>query len=120
MKAPTLRCISRLNSAASVLAVYASSNALLHSHARLASGWWLAFTGRDSNPLDSTKGFSSLFHTSSFSRFILALPFPHPAHRTGHADLPHPALGQDFTPSPTPRCVRAHSVESNHSDRRGA
>src|SRR5882757_9695215 len=24
-------------------------------------------------------------------------PFPHPA-RTGHADLPHPALGQDFTP----------------------
>jgi len=22
-------------------------------------------------------------------------PFPHPAHRTGHADLPHPALGQD-------------------------
>src|SRR5713101_8203579 len=23
-------------------------------------------------------------------------PFPHPAHRTGHADLPHPALGQDF------------------------
>ena len=25
-------------------------------------------------------------------------PFPHPAHRTGQADLPHPALGQDFTP----------------------
>ena len=24
-------------------------------------------------------------------------PFPHPAHRTGHADFPHPALGQDFT-----------------------
>ena len=22
-------------------------------------------------------------------------PFPHPAHRTGRADLPHPALGQD-------------------------
>jgi hypothetical protein len=29
-------------------------------------------------------------------------PFPHPAHRTGHADFPHPALGQDFTPSHTP------------------
>src|SRR6516162_6181741 len=29
------------------------------------------------------------------------LPFPYPAHRTGHADLPHPALGQDVTPSPT-------------------
>ena len=24
-------------------------------------------------------------------------PFPHPAHRTGRAALPHPALGQDFT-----------------------
>src|SRR5277367_3373558 len=24
-------------------------------------------------------------------------PFPHPPHRTGHADLPHPALGQDLT-----------------------
>jgi hypothetical protein len=22
-------------------------------------------------------------------------PFPHPPHRTGHAELPHPALGQD-------------------------
>src|SRR5277367_3484704 len=26
-------------------------------------------------------------------------PFPHPAHRTGRADFPHPALGQDLTPS---------------------
>ena len=25
-------------------------------------------------------------------------PFPHPPHRTGHADLPHPALGQELTP----------------------
>src|SRR3974377_247845 len=32
-------------------------------------------------------------------------PFPHSAHRTGQADLPHPALGQDFTPSPTAGCV---------------
>jgi hypothetical protein len=24
-------------------------------------------------------------------------PFPHPAHRTGQADFPHPALGQGFT-----------------------
>jgi hypothetical protein len=29
-------------------------------------------------------------------------PFPHPAHRTGRADLPHPALGQDAAPSHTP------------------
>src|SRR6202022_1576833 len=35
------------------------------------------------------------------SRARPLLPFPHPAHRTGHADRPHPALGQDLTPSPT-------------------
>jgi hypothetical protein len=29
------------------------------------------------------------------------LPFPHPAHRTGRADFPHPALGERFTRSPT-------------------
>ena len=28
-------------------------------------------------------------------------PFPHPPHRTGHADFPHPALGQELTPSHT-------------------
>ena len=28
-------------------------------------------------------------------------PFPHPPHRTGHADFPHPALGQDSIPSHT-------------------
>ena len=30
-------------------------------------------------------------------------PFPLPAHRTGRADFPHPALGQELTPSPTGR-----------------
>jgi hypothetical protein len=47
-------------------------------------------------------------------------PFPHPAHRTGHADLPHPALGQDFTPSPTARCAPARSDVRDRSTRRGA
>ena len=28
-------------------------------------------------------------------------PFPHPAHRTGQADFPQPALGQDVTLTPT-------------------
>ena len=28
-------------------------------------------------------------------------PFPHSPHRTGQADFPHPALGQDLTPSYT-------------------
>src|SRR3984893_9246950 len=40
------------------------------------------------------------------------VPFPHPAHRTGHADLPHPALGQDFTPflsRATPSAASEHS-----------
>jgi hypothetical protein len=40
-------------------------------------------------------------------------PFPHPAHRTGQADLPHPALGQDFTPSPTARRAQARLAHSN-------
>ena len=30
-------------------------------------------------------------------------PFPHPSHRTGHAELPHPALGQDA-------CLRTRKV----------
>src|SRR5437870_4583042 len=41
-------------------------------------------------------------------------PFPHPAHRTGHADLPHPALGQDLTPllsRATPSAVSEHFSE---------
>src|SRR4030095_2804591 len=41
-------------------------------------------------------------------------PFPHPAHRTGQADFPHPALGQDFTPllsRATPSAVSEHSLE---------
>src|SRR5882724_1185312 len=41
-------------------------------------------------------------------------PFPHPAHRTGHADLPHPALGQDVTPllsRATPSAVSEPSSE---------
>ena len=37
--------------------------------------------------------------SASFVRRCLSgsamTPFPHPAHRTGQADLPHPALGQD-------------------------
>lgn len=32
---------------------------------------------------------------------LAIVPFPHPVHRTGRADLPHPTLGQDITWSPT-------------------
>src|SRR6267154_4087278 len=39
-------------------------------------------------------------------------PFPHPAHRTGQADLPHPALGQDVTLSrATPSAASEHLLE---------
>ena len=71
IRTPTTRIISWLNNAASVLAVYASSSALLHSHARLASGWWLAFTGRDSNPMNSNKRFQF-----NLSHFLLLQIYP--------------------------------------------
>src|SRR6476619_1593187 len=39
-------------------------------------------------------------------------PFPHPAHRTGHADLPYPALGQELTLSrATPSAASEHLSE---------
>src|SRR4051794_13690071 len=47
-------------------------------------------------------------------------PFPHSAHRTGLADLPHPALGQDLTPPPPPRRAPAVSGVRARSARRGA
>ena len=38
--------------------------------------------------------------------------FPHPAHRTGQADFPHPALGQDFTLArATPSAASEHLLE---------
>src|SRR3954454_19373974 len=46
-------------------------------------------------------------------------PFPHPAHRTGHADLSHPALGQDLTPSPTTGRAQVGSDGRARSARRG-
>jgi hypothetical protein len=63
--------ISRLYHAALTLAAYASSNALLHSHARLASGCWLGFAGRDSNPLNSNERFQYLL-----LHFLLSQAFP--------------------------------------------
>src|SRR5271167_3371951 len=56
-------------------------------------------------------------------------PFPHPAHRTGLADRPHPALGQNITPSPTTghaqvalgvrvRCTNLHPLENAAFTRR--
>jgi hypothetical protein len=64
--------ISELNTVASASAVYASSGALPHPHARLASGWWLAIAGRESNPLDFKERFLSTTSDSPFPRLILA------------------------------------------------
>src|SRR6266446_5949534 len=47
-------------------------------------------------------------------------PFSHPAHRTGQADFPHPALGQNFTPSPTARRAQAGSDVRAQSARKDA
>ena len=47
-------------------------------------------------------------------------PFPHPSHQTGHAELPHPAFGQDLTPSPTARRVQVGSGARVQSARTGA
>src|SRR5262252_7644111 len=51
---------------------------------------------------------------------LAVAPFPHPAHRTGHADLPQPALGQDITPSPTTRPVQVRSAVRDRSTRTSA
>jgi hypothetical protein len=53
--------ISGLNSTAWVLAVYASSVALLHHDARLASGCWPSSTRRGSNPQGSNERFPRCF-----------------------------------------------------------
>src|ERR1700676_3988076 len=47
-------------------------------------------------------------------------PFPHPSHRTGRAVRPHPALGQDLTPSSTTHRAQAGSGVRARNTRRGA
>jgi hypothetical protein len=47
-------------------------------------------------------------------------PFSHSAHRTGQADFPHPALGQNFTPSPTASRAQACSGVRAQSARKDA
>src|SRR5215468_1981038 len=47
-------------------------------------------------------------------------PFLHPSHRTGRADLPHPALGQDITPSPTPGRAQVRASVRGRNTSKGA
>lgn len=71
--------MSRFNHAALISAAYASRDALPHPHARLASGWWLTFTGRESNPLDSNEKFLSVT-----SNFLLSQVYPGATVNTPH------------------------------------
>src|SRR6266567_3518413 len=48
------------------------------------------------------------------------LRFHIPLIEPGHADLPHPALGQDFTPSPTARRAQVGTGVRARSARKGA
>jgi hypothetical protein len=64
--------LSRPYHAASTLGAYASSNALLHSHARLATGCWLGIAGRESNPLNSDERFRSVTPNFLLSQACLA------------------------------------------------
>jgi hypothetical protein len=77
------------------------------SRAVLANGSFRALRRTRSGRVEMWRG-SSRFGLSVAASFVwrcpnnfTLTPFPHPAHRTGHADLPHPALGQDITPSYT-------------------
>lgn len=64
---------SRLIPLAFPLAVYASQHPLPSVHARLASGWWPTFTGRDSDPQGSlSKGFRMMVDRVSRSSFPLS------------------------------------------------
>src|ERR1700752_4806541 len=99
--------ISGLNHTALVHPVYASSNALPHSHARLGSGCWLGFTGRVSNPLNSCKWFPPA-SASPTTRFMLALSqyIRNPHGPACPPPQPHPDVG----PSPTTARTAASSA----------
>ena len=71
-KAPTM-VLSKLNSMAFGLAVYASQRRLPDDHARLASSCWSGSTGRDSHPQGSVERFQSCeLHLILLSQAFLA------------------------------------------------
>jgi hypothetical protein len=77
-----------------------------------------ATCSRDKSTISARKPIAGKSNSSSASSPVAFVP--HPAHRTGHADRPHPALGQDLTPSPTMGRGRAGSGVRAGSARIGA
>jgi len=77
---PQLRIISGLNVTACSLAVYASQLSFpvsqSYGHARLASGWWSALSGRDCLPTRSPVKFLLVYFASSSPRLCLAQLIP--------------------------------------------
>jgi hypothetical protein len=69
---PSDQNLSRLYHTAFALAVYASQPGSPRDHARLASGWWLAFAGWDSPPTGLLDKFRHHLHESSCPRLGLA------------------------------------------------
>src|SRR2546422_222038 len=51
------------------------------------------------------------------ARISVRASFPPPAHRTGRADFPHPALGQELMRSPTASGVPAHAARPSRAAR---
>jgi hypothetical protein len=82
-KAPTRIVLSKLNSMAFGLAVYASQCWLPRPHARLASSRWSDATGRAFDPQDSDERFQSCFLTSSSSSPKLCLTQCHQTSNPG-------------------------------------
>jgi len=107
--------ISRLNHAASVLAAYASSSALLHSHARLASGWWLAFAGRESNSLDSIERFQSIAANVLLSQVLPGATVDNPFAKPGVLKVRLVCLVYLSTPTAQKRTFRSAFSDTHRS-----
>ncbi len=123
---PTTISLSKLNHAAHGLAVYASQLSFplsrSYGHARLASGWWPAFTGRGSQPRKVPNEVSASstwlpphpsFATQAGESYARALSFD----GTSAAPVHPPQLGRRRVPSGATRlgcedgALRAHLVD---------
>ena len=94
------RLLSGLYHAACTLSVYASQPGSPPDHATLDSGWWPALTGQGSHLLGRIEGFRHVYPATwlppspSFAWRKLGGRGQLPArgsHRSGHAQLGHPA-----------------------------